>query len=392
MASVGKLGDCAPLLSYGKLEGVEREKIETVLRAEFAESAEQNGFSIPLAKSLVSADLEVWLIRNDVTRELRYVLKSEWQGRVRVPAGVTDAVSERGSDWELLRVVVREDKLPTWRSREAVEYGFASGIVEVPPDDPLAGLLERFNVTGDVTVLSDTWSETMVEWLNSSGLTGLLFFLGLLAFVIELRTPGIGLPLVVAVVCFAVVVGSRYLTGLAQWWEIALFVLGLILLAVEVFVIPGFGVTGIAGIICCAIALLAMLVPNAPDKLPLPRTELDWTLFTHGLFAMIAGLTGAVIAAAVLARYLPKVPVAGRLVLAPPVVAKASPATEDAEIHGVRSGQVGKVVQTCRPVGKVQVGGILCDAVADGAFLPAGRTVVVLRNEGNRLVVEAKGE
>ena len=94
--------------------------------------------------------------------------------------------------------------------------------------------------------------------------------------------------------------------------------------------------------------------------------------------------------AGVFARYLPKVPVAGRLVLTPPAPAEVPPTTEDAEIRRIRAGQTGRVVQICRPAGRVEVNGTLCDAIADGAFLPADTDVVVLRNEGNRIVVEAK--
>ena len=90
------------------------------------------------------------------------------------------------------------------------------------------------------------------------------------------------------------------------------------------------------------------------------------------------------------ARYLPEVPLAGRLLLSPPALGKVSPAGEAAAILQVRPGQLGRVIQTCRPVGKIQIGETLVDAVADGAFLPAGTDVVVLRNEGNRVVVQKK--
>ena len=78
--------------------------------------------------------------------------------------------------------------------------------------------------------------------------------------------------------------------------------------------------------------------------------------------------------------------------LAAPGAARAAPTSEQAGILDIRPGQTGEVVQVCRPVGKVQVGDRLVDAVANGAFLAKGSRVVVLRNEGNRVVVEAKGE
>ena len=162
------------------------------------------------------------------------------------------------------------------------------------------------------------------------------------------------------------------------------------MLLVEIFVIPGFGVTGVAGILCCVAALLAMLIPNAPTELPWPQTEGAWEMLKTGVLWMMAAFVAATVTAAALARFLPKVPIAGRLVLAAPEGSLTAPTTEDAPILDVRPGQVGEVTQTCRPVGKVRIGGRLVDAIADGAFIEAGAEVVVLRNEGNRVVIEAK--
>ena len=73
MTPVGKLGDCAPISMAGTLEGLRREKTESPLRAEFRESAEMNGYPIVLSESMASWDMEVWLIRDKSTRQLRYV-------------------------------------------------------------------------------------------------------------------------------------------------------------------------------------------------------------------------------------------------------------------------------------------------------------------------------
>jgi len=390
-----QFGDCAPLLMMGKLEGVEREKIETVLRNEFRSSAEKNGYSVALAESMVSIQREVWLIRNDSNLyqgkpELQYVLAKDWRGRVRVPPGVTTAPSDPASAWELVRVVVPAGELPTLSSREAYEYGFASHVIDAPREEPLSALKEHFKITGELTVLEDNWSERLVELLTHPAVFGFLFFVALLCAYVEINTPGFGIPGAVAIVCFAVIFGSRFLTGMANWWEISLFLIGVVLLLVEIFVTPGFGVLGTLGIICCVAGLLAMVVPNAPDRLPWPQGPLDWSVFKNGLLALTLGFLAAIAASIAVARYLPQVPVAGKLVLAPPKLTAAPPVGEGAAILRVRPGQVGKVVQVCRPVGKIQVGDQLVDAVADGAFLAAGTEVVVLRNEGNRVVVQEK--
>jgi len=85
-------------------------------------------------------------------------------------------------------------------------------------------------------------------------------------------------------------------------------------------------------------------------------------------------------------KYLPKVPVAGRLVLAPSTV-RPSPTTDRAPITVVQVGDVGTVHSVCRPVGQVRFGEALVDAIADGDMIPTGTKVRVVKKEGNRIVV-----
>ena len=146
----------------------------------------------------------------------------------------------------------------------------------------LEALGEHYGLAGEPTVLADTWSERLVTFLTSPAVVAVLFFVGLLCVYVEMHHPGFGVAGTVAILCFAVLFGSRYLVGMAAWWEIALFVVGLVLLGVELFVTPGFGVAGIAGILCCVVALLAMFVPNDPRSLPIPATKLDWSILGRG--------------------------------------------------------------------------------------------------------------
>ncbi|MCK4602210.1 MAG: hypothetical protein KAU28_07070, partial [Phycisphaerae bacterium] len=250
MTPVGAFGDCAPISMGQKLEGVEREKIETELRREFRESSKRNGYHVALAQSMVSHDLEVWLIRNKKTSELRYVLEEEWKGRVDIPHAVKPTLTNPKSDWLFVRTVVSKGKLLTVDAAEAREYGFIRHIIDPPEGKPLSGLMEHYNVKGEPTILADTWSEKLVGFLTSPVLSGILFFVAIIALYTELNTPGFGVAGTIAIICFAILFGSRFLIGLAAWWEIALFIVGLILIATEVFVTPGFGVLGVSGLLC----------------------------------------------------------------------------------------------------------------------------------------------
>jgi len=387
LSNVGKYGDSAPISMGGTIEGVEREKIETVLRNEFKESAQRNGYPDALAQKMVSASLDVWLIRHRSTDEIRYVLAEEWKDRVARPGELLS-----GKEWKYVRTVVPKGRLLTLTPKETVDYGFASAIVRPAMDErPLEPLYERLNMVGEPTFLEDNWSENLAAFFMSPAVSSILLLVGIVGVFSEMRTPGFGVPGIIGILAFAVLFGSRYLTNMAQWWEIALFALGLVLLAVEVFVIPGFGVVGIAGILCCLVALVAIVVPNAPDEIPWPKTNLDWDLFNRSLFWMALGLMAGVLAILILSQYLPNSRMLPRqLVLAAAEASEegGAPVSDASPIRRIRPGDRGVVEGMCRPVGKVRFGDDLLDAVTEGGVIERGAMVRVLRREGNRVVVE----
>ncbi len=398
MTSTGKFGDCAPIAMGQPLEGVRREKIETVLREEFDESARRNGYSPALAKSMVSVDLEVWLIRHAETGELRYVPAESWGDRVRTTGQKKEDEEDEGDEdnenpgdrsWERLRVVVPKGELLTMHPDRAVELGFVEHIVPAAgPEEPLANLVEHLGFEGEPTVLEDMWSEAVFGYLMTPAAMSLLFFAALLCAYVELHTPGLGVPGALALVCLGLLFGGQYLLGMALWWEIALIAVGIVLILLEILVIPGFGVAGVAGGLCLLGGLLGVVVPNAPDKLPIPSGEFAWDLLADGAFALGLGFVLALVAMPIMGRFLPKLPVASRLVIAPSEAAEDAPVSTASPMMRVQVGDAGVVESTCRPVGRVRFGEELLDAVSEGSIIEPGTRVRVLRREGNRLVVE----
>ncbi len=388
MTPVGMLGDCGVVFPSGKPDGMPPDKIDTVVRAEMRESAKMHGYSEALTQSMVSDDLEVWLIRNKTSRQLRYVQASDFRGRVTIPPGLTRIKSNKKADWDLLRVIVPAGKLLTADSDQAVEYGYTAAIVDSSSNNPLAELAKHYNVLEDFIILEDTWSEGLVDFLTSGTITAVLLFGAMLFAYIEMHTPGFGVFGAIAVICFGFLVGSRFLTGMAQWWEIGLFVIGIALLAVEVFITPGFGVMGTLGAVFCLAGLMAILIPNAPDRLPLPSGELAWSVFRAGAAAMGIGFISSVAAMMLITRFLPKVPMANWMILKSSSAATANaiePALEG--IRSIRPGQTAVVTAICRPAGQIRIGDKLFEAVTEGEYIPAGEKVKVIRNESNRVVV-----
>ncbi len=377
------IGDAAPITMGGKLEGVEREKAESFVRAAFQRAAEANGYPALLLKAMVSMQIEVYRVLNLKTGQYEFFEKA---GLPKDP---------NTYEVEKAEMINGPDELLTLTAARAQEYGIARAVVK-DLNGVLTFLEERDNVAfvGQPEVLEPSWSEVMVSWLNSPIVMGILFMLALLGAYIEFSTPGFGLPGLAAVICFALILGSKYLVGMANWVEILLLFIGIMLLLVEIFILPGFGVAGFLGIICMLIGLFGILVRNAPDEVPWPKTIWDWQSLSSGVVGLAAGFIGFVILAWLLSRYLPRIPFLSGLILTPAVApagrsgAQISVTSPPESVSlGVRVGDIGEVLSTLRPAGKARFGDAIVDVVATGEFLNRGTSVEIVEIEGSRVVV-----
>jgi len=379
------IGDCAPIMLGGKLEGVEREKTESFTRAAFDRAAEANGYPRALLRAMVTMRIEVYRVKNAKTGEYEF-----FEG-LRLPEDANEY------DLENKKLVVTGEELLTLTATDAVEYGIARAQVR-----DLAGALEFLAERDGVTFASETmlletsWSEEMVRWLNSPAVMAVLVMLALLGVYIEFNTPGVGLPGLVAVICFTIIISSKYLHGMANWVEVALFVIGILLLMVEIFVLPGFGIAGFAGILCILAGLFGMLVKNPPDKLPWPQDVPAWNDFTWGVAGLASGFFGFVVLAWFLTKYLPKFQFLSGLILLPTAAKKGSEfevsmtAPVESKTAIVNIGDIGEVVSILRPTGKAKFGDAMVDVVAEADFLDKGTKIEIIEIHGNRVVVKAR--
>jgi membrane-bound serine protease (ClpP class) len=380
------IGCSAPIVMGGSEMGeAEREKSESFVRSTFARAAQANGYPEALLKAMVSQDIEVWQVKNTQTDRMEYYEKEYLPD----DADMYDRDSQK--------LVLKEGELLTLTDQDALKYGIARSVVD-DIQQALAFLQQRDGVaiSKDVIRLETIWSEELVRWLTSPIVVSVLVLGIMLGIYVEFNTPGLGLPALLAVVCLVILVGSRYLIGMANWIEIALLVLGFLLLMVEIFVIPGFGVAGLTGIICIFAGLLAMWVKNAPGEIPWPRGELAWGVFTDGLFGMAVGFLLFVVIAAVLAKYMDRMPLLKRFVLKSAVTGKQTAVSQTfepvAEQPVLNVGQTGEVVSALRPAGKARFGSSIVDVVADGAFVDKGSHVKVLEVHGNHVIVSEEKE
>ena len=227
--------------------------------------------------------------------------------------------------------------------------------------------------------------------MNSMAVSGLLIMATLVLAYMEIRTPGFGIAGTLALVCLGLLIGSRYVLDLANELEIVIVVVGFILLAVEVFITPGFGVLGITGIVLMVAGLLAMGVRGAPMDIPFPRTAPDWETFNNGALALAFGFIGSLVVGGLISKYLPKARFASALILDEVPETHDAPVPQSSPMRAIQVGHTGIVESMCRPVGKVRFGDDLLDAMSEGAQIEVGATVRVLRHDGNRLIVEKIG-
>jgi len=367
-----------------KLEGAEREKAESFIRSTFDRAAEANGYPAALLQAMVSIHKKVYRVENLQSGEYEFFEAEQ------MPKDPNE-YDLGGKD-----LIVSDKELLTLTASDAFEYGIARALVK-----DRAGVLDFLAKRDGVTfaepaiVLRTNWSEEMVRKVNHPAVMGVLFMIALLGIYIELNTPGVGLPGLAAVICFAIMIGSKYLVGMANWVEVALFIAGIILLMVEFFVLPGFGIAGFSGIMCILVGLFGMLVKNPPGRLPWPEGPENWDLFVGGVLGLSFGFLGFVVLAWVLAKYLPKLQFLSGLMLVPTAAKRGTEmevsmtAPPESETVGVKVGDLGEVISTLRPTGKAEFGDAVVDVVAEAEFLDKGTKVEIIEIHGNRVVVRA---
>ncbi len=232
-----------------------------------------------------------------------------------------------------------------------------------------------------------SWVDTLVFALNTGVGAFTLIFLAILCIYLEAHLPG-GFFGILAAAMFALFFWSRFLGGTAGTLELVMFLLGTGLLLLEIFVIPGFGVFGISGILMMTGALVM-----ASSTFAGMTTGERFHETMNGLGTLAGALVTVIVVASVLNHFLPSIPVFKHLILTPP-----GQITDDSLIDPskaavvTRSGTIavgdqGIAASTLRPAGKATFGEMYVDVVSDGAYIDHGTAVEVVRVAGNRVVV-----
>jgi membrane-bound serine protease (ClpP class) len=388
------MGDSAPIAigptGIQPLPPAERGKAESPIITDFRDSARQNGYDEELLVAMVSVGRTVYWVQNvNNPDERRFVNEAVYKELIE--GGQWKPVEEPG----VPNPVDGPDTLLTVHTEQALALGLASAMHETWEDLTTARELSV------IAVYVPGWGERLVGLLDSPGLRALLLSMFLVFLYASIHTPGQGFPEVLAAISFSILVGVPLLTGHAQWWEIVVILLGIAMLALEVFVIPGFGITGLAGIIMILGGLLMTFVGPEPGRFPLapPRLPVTWQMFQEALLTVVAGLAGSLLLFWWLRRYLPRLPYANRLILTTVVggsdAAMVGSLTNiDPMSTGPAVGAVGKALTDLRPGGSARFvdsagGEHVVSVVSDSGFIAEQTPIVVREVAGSHIVVRA---
>ncbi len=356
----------------GKISGPfggnsDEEFLETV-RGHFRSYAEKRDYPPALAEAMADANINV---TEAIYKGQRIFKTSEEMVAMR---------SDPNVDLSRLREVgevVEKGKYLELSAQKAVDYGFCRGIYE-SREDLLNGLeLGQY----PVKEIALTSSDQVANLLTNRWIRFALLAIGILGILIELGTPGFGVPGIAGILCFTLFFTGGYLSQMAELWEILLFVGGLAFLALEVFVLPGFGIAGTIGIAMCFIGLLLSF-----QTFIVPQNQQEIDLFVENLFTITSSLGVDIIAIILLAKYLPEG--------APMRLSMKAIQTESEGYTVAVPGytdlleQEGVALTSLRPSGRVKIGEDPYDVVTSGDLIDSGTPVRVIEVKGNRIVVE----
>lgn len=295
--------------------------------------------------------------------------------------------------YELVGYLASGDGPLTLTAEEMATLGFASN---VDTDGDLAPILTEGDLAAyfgakNIRTIEPSWSEALVALTTHPITRGVLLVVFLLMLFLEMSHPGVGVPGAIALAALVGLLAPPALIGLANWWEIAAIACGIGLIFVEVFVLPGFGFPGIAGLLLLFGGMLGTFVGDTGGLFPdSPREQ---TNLLYGLVTMVLSVVSAGVGMYYLAKHLGSVPLLGKLVLSD------DPEREDGMLAQMpvsaefvpQVGARGTTITPLRPSGRAEIGDRVVDVVCELGYVDTGEPVRVVSADTFRVVVEPTG-
>ncbi|GAB4190232.1 MAG: NfeD family protein [Simkaniaceae bacterium] len=380
------MGAAEPVLasSSGEMKAAS-EKVNSALRAEFTNAASLFHRNPLIAKAMVDKDI-ILVFREGQIKELSK--PEEMVPTDTIISGKGKLLTLNAKELAAYKVadfMIPYINLPavTDKEREAGLWPASKSLVFQQP------ILKK--IPGAILISYKNWKINFFSVLTHPVVSSLLLIGLMLGFYVEMSTPGFGVPGFIALACLVLIVLSSFAVYAISWIEVIFIVLGIALLLIEIFLIPGFGFTGILGIVICIIGLFALMLPSFenfnffdPDSFSLIAGSL-----LHRLAWLAGGLIAAVIIIAFLARFVSK-----KLLVVSKLVLRGEEEGSQGYISTPPSsklpckGMKGTAFTPLRTAGKVMIDEELYDAVSDGRFIEQGEKVEIIDVRGGHLVVK----
>lgn len=326
-----------------------------------------------LIRGLLDPKLAVHRYVHRQTGRVRYAVPSELSSEFE-----NDPANE-GSD--VSSVWKREQRIELDKgvsAERAIELGLADRIVESLPS--AAATVGLASVPPQ---LADRGLIRFVERIGrNDGLAFGLLLIGFMLLSTEASAPGLGLPGFLSMLCFAFFFWTKFLAGTAEWAELLAFGLGIACLAIEIFVLPGFGIFGIGGLFLTVLGVVLM-----SQTFVIPQNAYQAGELLGGVWMVLGSMVGLIIGFMFVKTFLPQAATAAGLAMEVPEASIDE--FERVAHYDHLVGQTGLAATRLRPSGKARFGELLVSVISDGSSLEANQEVRVVQVLGNRIVVEA---
>lgn len=369
---------CKPLMmkTDARLGGLGAESIDGEQLGRYDELIEviatQTRRPAALIRGLIDPSLSVFRYTNQKTGRIRYATKDDIEREIASNENA-DAAEAKWVQGERIEL---GDGLT---AAEAITLGLA--------DSEVASLDEASRKVGLSETPEPVADRGLVRFVERLGrnsmLSFLLLFIGFAALSAEANAPGLSFPGFIAIVCFGFFFWMKFLAGTAEWLELVALGLGLLCIAIELFVVPGVGVFGIGGL-----ALTVLGVVLMSQTFVIPKNVYQITLLSRGIWLALGGAGGMVGGFLAIRLLLPHIPVLNGLIME----AGDAAAIEQSERlgdYGHLMGRTGAATTPLRPSGKARFGEEIVAVISDGSSVAAGETVRVCSVLGTKIVVEA---
>jgi len=367
MAPLTNMGDAQVIMQTQ--DGIEEapEKFVSVYRADWKKASREKGRSFALARGFFDVSAEV--MRVGTESQFSFITRADYD---RLPQDkqlpILEIICEKdhlltldAADWQRLGIATIHEDVATYL--ETLGFG---------PDQ-----IERVDMKTNQSILRYIGSN---KWIFI-----LLTMIGLNGLYMELKAPGFGIPGLTAIVCFTLVFGSRYFLGTANSFEIGLFVVGLLLCMVEIFVLPGFGVAGLAGL---AAVFGALLLASLPDFGGFPKYDFQFEMVNEAMLSLATSFVLSIVIFIALVPLMFKLPAVNRMMLPNDMKAENGFVMDTVSAEDDLVGSHGKAQGGLRPSGKVLLDdGRFLDVVSDGTYVDDGLPVEIIKVDGNRIIV-----